>query len=167
MSLSSDLTLLVPLIGVAVVVAAGYLISRAVVEALRRHGAPPQAVRATRVAITVVSGILIALIVFVAFGPLPPVGGLTVSAILGLAATLALQTTIANVIAGALLLRNRMLRLGDQVLIGGTSGKVVQLGLVTTWLRLEDGSVASVSNSTLLNGPLVNQSAGARLKGEY
>ena len=106
-------------------------------------------------------------IVYGVFGSVSTVSGLTFSAILTLAATLALQTTIGNVIAGFILLRNRVLRIDDRIAIGGVSGRVVQLGLVTVWLRLEDGSLVSVSNSNLLSGPLVNRSAGDRLQGEF
>jgi len=111
--------------------------------------------------------VLAGAVLFVAFGPLTVTSGLTFSAVVGLAATLALQTTIGNVFAGVILLRDRVLRLNDIIQIGGITGQVVRLGLVTTWLRLDDGSLASVSNSNLLTGPLVNRSTAERLKGEY
>jgi small-conductance mechanosensitive channel len=155
------------LVVVAAVAIGGYLLSRTAAERLRAHGAPPHAVRGVRIAITLVTLAIAALTLFAAFGPLPALSGLTLSAVLGIAATLALQTTIGNVIAGFILLHDRVLRLDDVVQISGVSGKVVQLGLVTTWLRMEDGSLATVSNSTLLSGPLLNRSASERLRGEY
>jgi small-conductance mechanosensitive channel len=158
-------------IGVVIALAAtligGYLVSRAGTRALRRHGAAPTAVRGVRIAMSIVVSVVVLAILYTYFGPLPSISGLTVSAVAGLALTLALQTTIGNVIAGYILLRNRVLRIGDKVQISSISGRVVRLGPVTTWLRLEDGGLASVSNSTLLSGPLINQSVGERLKGEY
>jgi small conductance mechanosensitive channel len=145
----------------------GYLLSRLAAERSRLRGAPPHAVRAARLVISVVAGVLAVAIVYAGFGPFTTLSGLTFSAILGLGATLALQTTLANVVAGFLLLRSRVLRLNDGIEISGVKGKVVQIGLVTTWLRLEDGALASVANSTLLSGPMINRSAGERLRGEY
>lgn len=167
MSWTTYLPTFVPLVVAAVFALGGYLLSGTAARWLRQRGAPPTAVRGARLAISLTAFLLAAAVLFIAFGPLTTVSGLTLSAVVGLAATLALQTTIANFIAGIILLRNRVLRLDDHILIGGVSGTVVRLGLVTTWLRLDDGSLASVSNSNLLSGPLVNNSARDRLQGEY
>jgi small-conductance mechanosensitive channel len=166
-SWSAYLPAIEPAVVAAIIAIGGYLLSSSVARWLRQRGAPPPAVRGARVAISLIGLLLAAAVLFVAFGPLNVAGGLTLSAVVGLAATLALQTTIGNVIAGFILLRDRVLRLNDEIQIGGVHGTVVRLGLVTTWLRLEDGSLASVSNSNLLSGPLVNNSASGRLKGEY
>jgi small-conductance mechanosensitive channel len=156
-----------PILAAVILAVGGYLLARRAARWLLRRGAPPTAVRWVRLSIALIGLLLASAVLFVAFGPLTVVGGLTLSAVVGLGATLALQTTIGNVFAGFILLRNGVLRLNDRVLIGGVSGTVVRLGLVTTWLRLDDGSLASVSNSTLLAGPLVNKSTVNRLKGEY
>ena len=151
----------------AVVLVGGYLLSRTAAARFRARGAAPHEVRAVRIATSVVAALLGVAIVFVAFGPFSLISGLTASALAGLVVSFALQTTLANVVAGFVLLRSKVLRLNDGIEIGGVQGKVVQIGLVTTWLRLEDGALASVSNSTLLSGPMINRSAGERLKGEY
>jgi potassium-dependent mechanosensitive channel len=160
-------TYLIPAVVAAGVAIAGYFLSLAVARWLSRRGAPAAGVRTVRIAISLLSLLAAGAVLFVAFGPITAVSGLTFSAIVGLGITLALQTTIANVIAGFILLQDRLLRLNDSVQIGGVRGQVVQLGLVTALLRLEDGSIASVSNSSLLSGPLINRTAGERLKGEY
>jgi small-conductance mechanosensitive channel len=149
------------------VIVGGYVLSRAAAARFRDRGAPPHKVRAVRLGISVAATLVVVGIVFVAFGPLSSVNGLTASAVAGLAVSFALQTTFANIISGFLLLRSKVLRLNDGIEISGVQGKVVQIGLVTTWLRMEDGALASVSNSTLLSGPMINRSAGERLKGEY
>ncbi|MGA8711021.1 MAG: mechanosensitive ion channel domain-containing protein [Thermoplasmata archaeon] len=156
-----------PIVAATGLVVASYLLSGRAAAWLRDRGAPPAAVRWARLAISLTGVLLAAAVLFVAFGPLTTGSGVTLSAVVGLAATLALQTTIGNVIAGFILLRNRVLRLDDRIQISGVNGTVVRLGLVTTWLRMDDGSLASVSNSTLLSGPLVNRSTSERLKGEY
>ena len=167
MSWTAYLPTIEPIVAAAVLAAGGYLLSSTTARWLRHRGAPRAAVRGARLAISLTGFLLAAAVLFVAFGPLTVTGGLTLSAVVGLAATLALQTTIGNVIAGFILLRDRVLRLNDEIQIGGVRGTVVRLGLVTTWLRLEDGRLASVSNSNLLSGPLVSKSAGDRLNGEY
>ena len=162
-----QLTELEASVAAVAVVVAGYFLSGEAGRRLRKQGEPPHAVRFARVMISAVS-VLVAVAVLVAFfGPISFLSGLTVSAVVGIAVTLALQTTLANVIAGFILLRNRMIRINDRVTIGGITGQIVQLGIVTIWLRMPDGSVAFVSNSTLLAGPLVNRSAAQRLEGEF
>jgi len=167
MSWTEYLPTILPLVVSIVLAVGGYLLSRSAAGWLRQREAPPTAVRWARLVISLIGFLLAAAVLFVAFGPLTLASGVTLSAVIGLAATLALQTLIGNVIAGVILLRDRVLRLDDHIQIGGVSGTVVRLGLVTTWLRLDDGGLASVSNSNLLSGPLVNKSAIDRLKGEY
>ncbi len=150
-----------------VLVLGGYFLARAAAVWFRDRGAPPHSVHTIRLTITLIGVALAAATLFIALGPLTVLSGLTLSAIIGLVVALALQTTIANLIAGAILLQDRVLRLHDQIQIGSMSGTVVQLGLVTVWLRLDDGTLAVVSNSTLLAGPFRNRSVGDRLKGEY
>jgi len=92
---------------------------------------------------------------------------LTVSGIAAVAFSLALQTTLSNVISGILLLRDGVIRLGDSVEYGGVKGKVVRIALRNTWIEVEDGGISVVSNTSLSNGPLVNHSAAERLKKKY
>jgi small conductance mechanosensitive channel len=158
---------IVTVLAAVAVGAVGFVISGAVADRLRRRGASPREVRGARILISLIAVVLALGVLFVALGPLPVVSGLTLSAAVGLAATLALQTTISNVIAGFILLRDRVLRLNDVVQISGVTGRVVRIGLVTTWLRTDEGHLASVSNSSLLSGPLLNRSAHDRLQGEY
>ena len=129
--------------------------------------ASPAVVRGVRSLITVAWVAVVVYGITLAFGPLSFFSTLTVTAVAGIAATLALQTTLQNIVAGFLLQRRRFLRMHDQVQIGGISGTIAGLGLVTTVVKLEDGTLAFVSNSTLLSGPLVNRTATARLRGEY
>jgi small conductance mechanosensitive channel len=166
MSLNT-LTYLEVAASIAVLAVLGYSAAQATVRRIAAKGAPPVAIRLVRVLFAAACVAVGLAIISEFIGPINFVSGLTVSAVVGLALTLALQTTLANVIAGFILMQGRMLRLHDSVSIGGVKGRVVQLGLVTTWLRLEDGTVASVSNNTLLAGPMVNQSAPTRLKGEF
>jgi small conductance mechanosensitive channel len=145
----------------------GIVLTQWACDTAKKRRWPPHLVRATRVLLTAVWVSVAIVGVSLTVGPISPLSTLTVSAVAGIAATLALQTVLQNIVAGYVLLRRRFLRLGDEVTIGSVHGKVAAVGIVTTVLRLEDGSLALVSNSNLLSGPLVNRTAGQRLAGEY
>jgi small conductance mechanosensitive channel len=167
MAFTSYVPLVEALTTVAVVAAIGYFGARALSHRLRERGASPSIVQGVRVTISLLT-IAVAVGVVAYFnGPFNLLSGVTLSGFAGLAVTLALQTTLQNIIAGYMLFRSRMLRLNDSIEIGGVKGRVTIVGVVTSTIHLEDGSVASVSNSTLLNGPLINRTAAERLKGEY
>jgi small conductance mechanosensitive channel len=146
---------------------AGLLATKWVGDALKRRSETPLLVRVLRLAITAVWVSVTILGINLAVGGLSFLPTLTFSAIAGVAVTLALQTTLQNILAGFILLRARFLRLGDIVQLGGVSGSVVSIGVVSVVLRLENGALAIVSNSNLLSGPLVNYTAATRLAGEY
>ena len=133
----------------------------------KRRGASPLWVRSLHILITVIWLGIAVYGVTLAFGPFSFLSALTISAIATIALTLALQTTLQNIIAGFLLLRQGFLRIGDDVQMGGVRGKVVSIGLVTVVLKLSDGALAVVSNSNMLSGPTINYTAQKRLAGEY
>jgi small conductance mechanosensitive channel len=89
---------------------------------------------------------------------------LTISGIVGLAVSLALQNTLSNIISGVLLLSDGVLRLDDSVEYSGVKGVVVKIGLRATWVKTEKGDIAVISNNYLVNGPLVNHTATQRLE---
>ena len=89
---------------------------------------------------------------------------LTISGIAGLAVSLALQTTLSNIISGILMLQDGLIRLGDDIEFGAVRGEVVKLSLRTTWLRRQDGAISVVGNSNLASGPIVNYTAKTRFQ---
>lgn len=90
-----------------------------------------------------------------------------VSTVGGLIVSLALQATISNFIAGMLLIQSGTLRLGDDITYSSVRGKVVRIALLTSWIMTDDGVLAAVANSQLMNGPLVNRTATGRLSDRY
>jgi small-conductance mechanosensitive channel len=92
---------------------------------------------------------------------------LTISGILAVATSLALQTTLSNVISRLLLFSDGVLRLGDTIEYGSTKGTVVRVGLRNTWIKTELGRLVVVSNSSLSSGPLTNHTATDRLSKKY
>jgi MscS family membrane protein len=78
----------------------------------------------------------------------------------GLSVTLAAQDTIADAIAGVIILIDRPFRIGDRIEIqeAGTWGDVVSIGLRTTRIRTRDNRVIIVPNSTIGNSQVMNYS---------
>lgn len=167
MSPSTELFALEVVLWVVVPAVAGPLIARWASGQAKRAGATPVRVRGLEVLVTIVWVAIVIAGLSVLLAPLNFVSTLTVSAIGGIAVTLALQTTLQNLVCGLILLQNRVLRVGDSVQFSGLNGVVVAIGLVKTVIKLPDGTLAFVSNSNLLNGPLINSTAGQRFLGEY
>lgn len=133
----------------------------------RNRKAKPLTVRMIRIVVGS-AGIGVALWgATIAFGPLSLLSTLTVSAIATITISLALQTTLSNIIAGFVLLRTRFLRVGDTVQFSGIKGTIVGLGLIEVVIRTEAGTLAVVSNANLLSGPMLNFTATTRLAGDY
>lgn len=145
----------------------GYLLARWAGDTARRRGWPPLRVRILRIVITV--GWIAVVIADTAgtVGTFSFLSALTVSAVAGIAVTLALQTTLQNILSGFILIQQRFLHLGDQIQFSGIKGTVVSIGLVEVVLKTDAGALAMVSNANLLAGPMVNFTAAQRLSGEY
>ena len=80
--------------------------------------------------------------------------------IAGLGFALAAQDTIADAIAGMLILADRPFRVGDRINIDAidTWGDVVDIGLRTTRIRTRDNRLVIVPNSTISKNEVVNYS---------
>jgi small conductance mechanosensitive channel len=88
---------------------------------------------------------------------------LTLSSIIGLAITLALQSTLTNILSGFFLIQENILRIGDIITYGGIKGEVVKISYRTVWIKSNNGEIAILSNSTLSAGPFINHTATERL----
>jgi MscS family membrane protein len=80
--------------------------------------------------------------------PTPVLAGLGVG---GIAIALAAQKTLENVIAGASLIFDQAVRVGDALKIGDVSGTVDQIGLRSTRIRTFDRTIVSVPNGQVAN----------------
>jgi len=129
----------------------------------RRAGATPPLLRSVRDVITVICILLGATEILSITGLASQFTTLTVSGIVGVAISLALQTTLSNVISGFLLFRDKAIRLGDDIQFGGVRGNIIQTGLRATWVRTQDGNIVLTGNTNLSSGPLLNFSSRSRL----
>ena len=157
-------TLLEVLVAVALIVAFGTLLARAVATIARKAGASKGVASSVRQWIAVLMIMLGVAAVASLTGISSQFTTLTLSGIGGLAVTLALQNTLSNVIAGVLMLQDGVLRLGDEIEFGPVRGEVVKLSLRSTWIRTMDGVIAVIGNSNLAAGPIINRTAKARLQ---
>lgn len=74
----------------------------------------------------------------------------------GLAIGLAMQGTLSNFSAGVLILMKRPFNLGDFVEAGGTTGVVMEIGLIATTLRTGDNIKIVVPNSKVASATVSN-----------
>ena len=88
--------------------------------------------------------------------PTPLLAGLGVG---GIAVALAAQKTLENVIAGASLIVDQAVRVGDFLKAGELVGTVDHIGLRSTRIRTLDRSIVSVPNSQIANMSLETLSA--------
>jgi len=79
----------------------------------------------------------------------------------GLAIGLALQGTLSNFSAGAMLLMFRPIRVGDYVEVAGQGGTVAEIGVFTTTLNTPDNVRVVIPNSSVYGATIKNYSANA------
>jgi MscS family membrane protein len=91
-----------------------------------------------------------------AIDPTPALAGLGVG---GIAVALAAQKTLENVIAGASLIFDQAVRVGDTLKMGDVVGTVEHIGLRSTRIRTPDRTMVSVPNSQIANAILETLSA--------
>lgn len=130
---------------------------------LARHaGAKPGLLHLVRDLFTLIWALVAATGVLSITGLTSEFTTLTVSGILGVAFSLALQSTLSNVIAGILLFHDKAIRLGDDIQFSGIRGEIVQIAFRSTWVKTKEGNIVIIGNNNLLSGPLVNYSSGKR-----
>jgi len=164
---SVDTAILDTILFIILPAAAGYALSQTLGTALKRRGASPLRVRTVRIVITIIWIAIVIAGTAATLGSFSFLSALTISAVAGIAITLALQTSLQNILAGFILVERRFLHLGDLVQFAGVKGTVVDIGLVEVVIRTESGALAIISTSNLLAGPLINFTAATRLSGEY
>jgi small conductance mechanosensitive channel len=155
---------------IVVIVVGSALFTEALIRGLsrlvRRAGGHAALARSIREGFTLVWITLTGVGILAVTGIASQFSFLTISGLVGLAVSLALQNTLSNIISGVLLLSDGVLRLDDSVEYGGVKGVVVKIGLRATWVKTEQGDIAVISNNYLVNGPLVNHTATQRLEGK-
>jgi small-conductance mechanosensitive channel len=126
------------------------------------HGFEPDWARPTE---RIARFALIAFALVVAYPYIPGSGSDAfkgVGLVLGLMFSLGSPSVIGNLVAGLSLAFRRAFRVGDRVRIGEHVGEVVQVRLLTTYLRSPKNEQIVIPNSLILNSEVVNFSTLAR-----
>lgn len=84
--------------------------------------------------------------------------------ILGLALGLAAQESLSNLVAGLTLMWERPYRVGDNVTIAGTFGRVEEIGLRTTRILTVEHLDTILPNREIINSKIVNHTSNPRLR---
>jgi MscS family membrane protein len=150
-----------------VVILSEEFISLVIRRAAKIAGASTTVIRDVRVSLRIIAAAVIVSGILSIAGLASEFSVLTVSGIGAIVVSLALQTTLTNVISGILLFTDGIIRLNDEIEYSGIRGKVVRVALRNTWIKKEDGTIAVVSNASLSSGPLINHTAVARLTKKY
>src|SRR5207342_1835891 len=147
----SPWTRLAIVVGVMVVT---IVVARLIDRRIARRDLPPEAItryRILRRSITTIIfiGLLSALLVI---PQVRAVAGalLASSAVLGIVVGFASQRTLGNFVAGLLIAFTQPLRLGDSVAVDNTEGVVEEIGLIYTFVRIENGDRLVIPNETLV-----------------
>ena len=141
----------------------GQLMIHGVRVAAKRAGVGQAQVRIVTEALTFVVIVLAVIAVVHVSGLTSQFTILSISGMIAIALSLAVQTTLSNVISGILLLLDNSLRINDLIEYSGIKGEVVKIGLRNSWIKTAAGSLVIISNSQIANGPLTNYSAVERL----
>lgn len=151
------------------VVLAALLVARLVDWRLSRRELPPGAETAYRVLRRSVMATIVAIGLFSALLAIPAVRSvagavLGSAAILGLIAGLAAQSTLSNFVSGLLIAFTQPVRIGDNVIVEDLTGSVEEIGLMYTFVRLEDRTRLVIPNSKLASDTIRNATIVSREK---
>jgi small-conductance mechanosensitive channel len=100
-----------------------------------------------------VVGVVISVMKELGFSLAPLLGAAGVA---GVALGFASQTSVSNVVSGLFLLTEEPYRLGEVVTIGGVTGEVFSIDLLSVKLRLFDNRYVRISNESLIKSEITN-----------
>src|ERR671932_2702627 len=157
------------LIIVGVVLLVTTVVARLVDRRISQRELPPEAVTRYRVVRRSVTTALFFVGLLSALLVIPQVravaGGLLASsAVLGIVVGFASQRTLGNFVAGLLIAFTQPVRLGDTVTIEDVEGVVEEIGLIYTFVRLEDGDRLVIPNEKLASDTIRNSTIRSRDK---
>jgi len=142
-------------------------INRVIRSGAKKAGTNPTVIRDVAVAMRVIAVLVIVTVILSLTGLASEFTTITISGIGALAISLALQNTLSNIISGILMFHDGLIHLNDTVEYGSVKGKVVRLAMRNTWIKMDSGKIAVISNSLLASGPIINHSATERISKKY
>lgn len=156
-----DIDLLLRLVGgsaaiVAIIVVGFEVLIRLTRRVIHSAGGTESSIRTFTEVVRIIYMLIAAIAVASYTGIASSLAILTLGGVAGLLISFALQPTLSNMISGYYLIREELVRVGDQIVYGSTRGRVIRLALRNTWILTESGEVVVVGNTNLYSGPLTN-----------
>lgn len=130
------------------------ILSRSLAKVARRHFAVHQVMLIKRLTYYLV----VALTVVTALNE----AGINLSVVIGAAGVasvaigFASQTSMSNLISGIFIIIEKPFIVGDTIRIGGTTGEVISMGLLSTILKTPDNVVVRIPNENLMKSEIGN-----------
>ncbi|MGD0646152.1 MAG: mechanosensitive ion channel domain-containing protein [Candidatus Bathyarchaeia archaeon] len=155
------------IIGTAITILIEEGINRIITHGAKKAGTNPTVIRDVAVAMRVIAVLVIVAVILSLTGLASEFTTITISGIGALAISLALQNTLSNILSGILMFHDGLIHLNDTVEYGSIKGKVVRLAMRNTWIKMDSGKIAVISNSLLAAGPIINHSATERISKKY
>jgi small-conductance mechanosensitive channel len=157
------------LIVVGVVMFVTIVVARLIDRRIARRDLPPEAITRYRIVRRSVTTTIIFVGLLTALLVIPQVravaGGLLASsAVIGIVVGFASQRTLGNFVAGLLIAFTQPVRLGDGVVVEDTEGTVEEIGLIYTFVRIENGDRLVIPNEKLASDTIRNSTIRSREK---
>src|SRR5271157_1418240 len=154
-------------VGTAVTILIEEGINRIIRRGAKKAGTNPTVIRDMAVAMRVIAVLVIVTVILSLTGLASEFTTITISGIGALAVSLALQNTLSNILSGILMFHDGLIHLNDTIEYENIKGKVVRIALRNTWIKMDSGKIAVISNSLLAAGPIINHSATERISRKY
>ncbi len=130
-----------------------HLVEKAASKALEQH-----TVKLVTKAVSYVFYVLMVMYVLSCFGiELSAIWG--AAGIAGVAIGFAAQTSVSNLISGLFVVTDKAMKIGDFIEVGGISGTVDEVGIISVKIHTLDNQMIRIPNSTIINSNLKNYSA--------
>ena len=78
------------------------------------------------------------------------------ASIIGVAVGFASQTSLSNIISGLFLVGEKQINLGDMIEVGGITGNVDSINLMSVQLRLPNNTMVRIPNEMIIKNPVSN-----------
>ena len=94
-------------------------------------------------------------------------GILTAISALILAVGMALESNMANLANGIVMVSNHMFKKGDYIIVDGVEGNIVDINFLFTTLMTSDNKKITIPNSTIVNSSVTNLGANAKRRVDF
>lgn len=148
------------LVGIAIILFAMWIIYRLVLRRVRKIPAEKMSPQRSLIVTKIINYAFCIIVVMYVLG----LFGMKLSAIWGalgiggMVLAFAAQTSVSNIISGVFMLAEKNLKVGDLITVGGESGIVDDIGLLSVKIHTLDNQMVRIPNSSIIDTTLRNTS---------